>query len=62
MSEEIKIHVEYIRDICDRIDGRLDTLNGRTRKVESMTAVHSGAIALIGAAALALFVWVLSKI
>ena len=29
---ELLIHIEYIREIVDRLDARLDTLNGQTRK------------------------------
>ena len=36
------------------LNNRLDLLNGRTRKVETLAAIHSWAIALIGAVGLAL--------
>ena len=62
MSEEIKVHLEYIKGGVDGINERLDALNGRTRKVENLVAVHSWAIGLGGMAAAALFVWVLSKL
>jgi hypothetical protein len=44
------------------INLRLDQLNGRTRKVENVTAVHSWAIGLMGAGYLALFAWLLTKL
>ena len=36
------------------LNNRLDLLNGRTRKVETLAAIHSWAIALIGAVGLAI--------
>ena len=62
MSEDMHVHIEYIRKGVDGINARLDALNGRTRKVESLSAVHSWALGLGGAASLAMFVWLLSKI
>jgi len=35
------------------LNNRLDLLNGRTRKVETLAAIHSWAIAIIGAVGLA---------
>ena len=35
------------------LNNRLDLLNGRTRKVETLTAIHSWAITIIGAVGLA---------
>jgi len=36
------------------LNNRLDLLNGRTRKVETLAAIHSWAIGIIGAVGLAL--------
>ncbi len=41
---------------------RLDQLNGRTRKVENLTSVHSWALGIMGAGYLALGAWILSKL
>lgn len=41
MSDEhdVLVHIRYIRESVDGINVRLDTLNGRTRKVETDMAV-----------------------
>ena len=44
------------------VHSRLDALNGRTRKVENLAAVHSWAIGLMGAGYLALFAWLLTRV
>lgn len=51
-----------LKDGFGGINARLDSLNGRTRKVESLAAVHSWAIGLMGAGYLALFAWILTKL
>lgn len=61
-KSSVEIHLEYIKDGVDGINARLDALNGRTRKIESTSAVHSWALSLGGAACLALFAWLLSKL
>lgn len=38
-ADEIRVHLEYIRDGIDGINERLDALNGRTRKTETAIAV-----------------------
>lgn len=38
-TKEILIHLEYLKAGVDAIGDRLDTLNGRTRKVEQDVAV-----------------------
>jgi hypothetical protein len=59
--EEFLAHVGYLREDIAGVHDRLDTLNGRTRKVESLTAVHSWAIGLMGFIGSAVLVWALSK-
>jgi hypothetical protein len=51
-----------LKDGFGGINTRLDALNGRTRKVENLAAVHSWAIGLMGAGYLALFAWILTKL
>lgn len=60
-DDTTKVHLEYIREAVDGINARLDALNGRTRKIETVSAVHSWAIGLSGVGALAAFGWLLSK-
>lgn len=59
---QVEVHLEYIKAGVDRINARLDALNGRTRKVEAAVAVHAWAIGVGGTLSLALFVWILSRL
>lgn len=37
--DDILIHIKYIREAVDGVNGRLDVLNSRTRKVENKVSV-----------------------
>jgi hypothetical protein len=61
-KDGVLVHLLYLREGQDQMNAHLKQLNGRTRKVERLTAVHSWAISLIGAVSLTALGVVLARI
>lgn len=54
-TEQILVHLEYLREGMDGVNARLDVQNGRVRTAERAIAVLQWAMALIGSGTLAVF-------
>jgi hypothetical protein len=58
----VLVHLEYIRKAQDETNAHLKTLNGRTRKLEAASAVHSWALGIAGTVGLAALGTYLAKV
>ena len=51
----ILVHLQYLREVVDRVDRRVSEQNGRMRDAEKAIVVLQWAVGLIGTAALSFF-------